>query len=116
MLQQQQPPHVLPHVDQVLGQGHRLRIAGDGDGSVHAGRVSACAAATTAATTHARITVLTVGDPNHGPAKLPLNETKQSHTRTGTSIISPCVCQINSSTPLPRTGPPKKELSETKHA
>lgn len=45
----------LPHVDQVLCEGHRLRVARDSDGAVHVS---------------ARFAILTVRDSNHGPAEL----------------------------------------------
>ena len=45
----------LPHVDQVLGQGDGLGVAGDADGPVEVGR---------------SIPVLAVRDPDHCPADL----------------------------------------------
>ena len=47
--------HVLPHVDEILGQGDTLSIPTDGDGSVKVG---------------GGIPVLAVGDTYHGSAYL----------------------------------------------
>ncbi len=44
----------LPHVDQVLGQGNRLRVAGHGDGPVQAGATA--------------LALFAVGDADHGAA------------------------------------------------
>ena len=43
--------HVLPHVDEILGQGDTLSISSDGDGSVKVG---------------GGVPVLAVGDTYHG--------------------------------------------------
>ena len=47
--------HHLPHVDQILGQSHGLRVARDGDGPVQVG---------------GGVPVLAVGDPDHGSGEL----------------------------------------------
>lgn len=47
--------HRYPHVDQVLGQSHRVWVPGNGDGSVR----------------RVRLPLLRVGNPNHGAADLP---------------------------------------------
>ena len=46
----------LPHVDQILGQSHGLAVPTDCDGSVKVG---------------GGVSVLAVGDPDHGSAYLP---------------------------------------------
>ena len=48
-------PLNLPHVDQILGQSHGLRVARDGDGPVQVG---------------GGVPVLAVGDPDHGSGEL----------------------------------------------
>ena len=45
----------LPHVDQILGQSHGLRVPRDGNGPVQVG---------------GGVAVLAVGDPDHGPGEL----------------------------------------------
>ena len=52
-------PLHLPHVDQILGQGHGLAVPGDGDRPVQVG---------------GSVSVLAVGDADHGPADLPGND------------------------------------------
>lgn len=47
--------HGDSHIDQVLCEGYRFRIARDGDGSVHVA---------------ARLAILAVGDANHGATEL----------------------------------------------
>ena len=47
---------VSPHVDEILGQGHGLAVAGDGDGAVQVGR---------------GVAVLAIGDSDHGSGQLP---------------------------------------------
>ena len=47
--------HHLPHVDQILGQSHGLRVPRDGDGSVQVG---------------GGVSVLAVGDPDHRSGEL----------------------------------------------
>ena len=54
----------LPHVDQVLSQSDRLRVAGNGDRAI---RVAA------------GLAVLAVGNPDHGSAELSEIETGVSH-------------------------------------
>ena len=49
---------VLPHVDQILGQSHGLAVPCDGDGPVQVG---------------GGVSVLAVGDADHGSAYLPVN-------------------------------------------
>ena len=49
----------LPHVDQILGQGHGLAVPRDGDGPVQVG---------------GGVPVLAVGDADHGSAYLPTSE------------------------------------------
>ena len=49
----------LPHVDQILGQGHGLAVPRDGDGSVQVG---------------GGVPVLAVRDADHGSAYLPTSE------------------------------------------
>ena len=48
----------LPHVDEILGERHRLVVAGDADGAVEVG---------------GRVPVLTVGDADHRTRELPEN-------------------------------------------
>jgi len=48
--------HGNPHVDEILGERHRLVVAGDADGAVEVG---------------GRVAVLAVGDADHGAADLP---------------------------------------------
>ena len=62
--------HHLPHVDQILGQSHGLRVARDGDGPVQVG---------------GGVPVLAVGDPDHGAAYLP-RMTSLSNLSTGNIV------------------------------
>ena len=55
MIVGQTGPVDLPHVDQILGQSHGLRVPRDGDGSVKVG---------------GGVSVLAVGDPDHGSGEL----------------------------------------------
>ena len=50
--------HHLPHVDEILGQSHGLAVPCDGDGPVQVG---------------GGVSVLAVGDADHGSAYLPVN-------------------------------------------
>ena len=61
----------LPHIDEILRQGHRLGVAGDGDCSVQVGR---------------SVAVLAVRNTDHGTGKLPGGQGRSRCVREGQGL------------------------------